>query len=69
MAILKLNEFSLPRFVCRGMHSQFIEAMTESCDKDGCMSFDDLTLLSKEKRLMINDELLSALLHGTRLCL
>ncbi|XP_003386544.2 PREDICTED: uncharacterized protein LOC100631742 [Amphimedon queenslandica] len=65
----KMFCISCIKYVCRGMHSQFVGALKDSCNKDGCMSFTDLTLLSKEKRLMINDDLLSVLLQGTRLCL
>lgn len=51
------------------MHMPFINGLKESCDREGCLSFSELTSLSKEKRLMVNDELVSIFLQGIRLSL
>lgn len=47
----------------------FINGLKESCDREGCLSFSELTSLCKEKRLMVNDELVSIFLQGIRLSL
>jgi hypothetical protein len=56
------------KLVLHGMHSQCIENMTGSCVKD-CLSMKQLRDLSKEKRFPVNDNFVSALLSGVRLCL
>lgn len=57
------------RLVLCGMHTRCIEEMKEHCFDKDCLAMSELNMLSKEKRFPVDDNFVSSLLHGIRLCL
>ena len=66
---LQLFTFCFFRLALTGMTSRCMNELTKYSTQTGCVTMDQLSLWSKDKRYNVTDEFISSLLHGIRMCL